>query len=196
MTTDHSSEQMTTFERQVADAVRIYADRPELLRPAAEVVADVRAAPARSRWWLMPAGIAAAMLLIAAGLAGIRALEGSGLQVARATVDGVIYGVSAGTSLAFAPGDLMPMGEVSQTNAEDYFADRKVYAIRGVDPRRALVARQSDQATGAWGGEYLLLVGPGPGTADLCPYYAADAVPDSCVREPPVRELPDWAGSP
>jgi hypothetical protein len=190
MTTDHLHEQMTPFERQVADALRIYADRPELRRPAAEVVADVRAAPARSRWWLMPAGIAAAVLLIAAGLAGIRALDGSASQVARATVDGVIYGVSAGTSLAFAPGDLMPMGEVSQTNAEDYFADRKVYAIRGVDPRRALVARQSDQATGAWGGEYLLLVGPGPGTADLCPYYTPDAVPDSCVREPPVREIP------
>ena len=190
MTTDHFREQMTPFERQVADALQIYADRPELFRPAGEVVANVRAAPSGRRWWLMPAGIAAAVLLIAAGLAGIRALDGSASQVARATVDGVIYGVSAGTSLAFAPGDLMPMGEVSQTNAEDYFADRKVYAIRGVDPRRALVARQSDQATGAWGGEYLLLVGPGPGTADLCPYYTPDAVPDSCVREPPVREIP------
>ena len=196
MTTRHPHEEMTPFERQVADALQSYADRPELLRSAGEVAANVRAAPSGRRWWLMPAGIAAAVLLIAAGLAGIRGLEGSGLQVARATVDGVIYGVSAGTSLAFAPGDLMPMGQVSETNAEDYFADRTVYAINGVDPRRALVARQSNQATSAWGGEYLLLVGPGPGTADLCPYYEPEAVPDSCVREPPVRELPDWAGSP
>ena len=195
MTTDHPHEEMTPFERHVATELQIYADRPELLRPVGEVVANVRAAPSRSRWWLMPAGIAAAVLLIAAGLAGIRALEGSGLQVARATVDGVIYGVSPGAPLAFAPGDLMPMGRVSETNAGDSFADRTVYAIRGVDPRRALVARQSNQATGAWGGEYLLLVGPGPGTADLCPYYATDAVPDSCVREPPVPELPEWAGS-
>ena len=196
MTTDHFREQMTPFERQVADALQIYADRPELFRPAGEVVANVRAAPSGRRWWLMPAGIAAAVLLIAAGLAGIRALDGSASQVARATVDGVIYGVSPGAPLAFAPGDLIPMGQVSETNAEDYFADRTVYAINGVDPRRALVARQSNQATSAWGGEYLLLVGPGPGTADLCPYYEPEAVPDSCVREPPVRELPDWAGSP
>lgn len=176
---------MTPFERRLAAALRAYANEPALHRSPGAVVAEVRSHRNR-RWWLLPGGVAAAVLILAAGIAGIRALDGSAASLARATVDGRTYMISMGEQLAFAPGDLMPAGTVDDTNAAAFFNDRIAYAVRGVDPSTLLIAeRPPGEQT-----SYLLLIGPRADLLDLCPFYEAGSIPSLCVRASPQQEVP------
>lgn len=193
MTTDRKlDEPMTPFERELAAALTRYADRPGLVQPAAEIALRAREAPRSRRMWLVPSGIAAAVLIIAAAVAGIRALDGMASQAARATVDGVAYGISpqSGGPLTIPLAALRPAGEISDTNADSWFATRTVFSVGDIETDHLLVGLPSDEAADAFGRGFMLLIGPEYAETDLCPYYAPDDAPAICVQETPQREVP------
>jgi hypothetical protein len=176
---------MTPFELRLSTELRAYVEAADLDRAPEAVVDDVLAMPSRRGSWRIPAGIAAAVLIVAGAAAGIRALDGMASRPAEASVRGQTYGLAVVRSLEFASGDLSPYGEVSSSE-EAYFADDTAYAVRGVDPNVALVVRLEPGLTddaGPWGEWILLTRGPAPNS--LCPYYDPESsfTPHDCLEE-------------
>jgi hypothetical protein len=178
---------LSDFERRLVDDLRAYADVPGLAVPPAHVVADVTARTAPRRRWLVPAGLAAGVLVAVAGLAGIQALNNMASRPAEARVEGLTYGLAIARGLAFEEGDLTAYGQVSSSESA-WFADRIAYAVDGVDPDDALVVRLRPglgDDDGPWG-EWALLT-RGAVTRPLCPYYdpLSPFAPPECVEDQP-----------
>ncbi|MGH2454989.1 MAG: hypothetical protein ACRDHD_01835 [Candidatus Limnocylindria bacterium] len=182
-----TSEHLTPFEEQLAVALLAHVEAARLERPAEVVVDEVVTARRGRPPWLLPAGLAAVVLLVAAGLAGIRALDDMAASPAQATINGLTYGVVYDPSLSFPAADLTPYGRLS-SGEEGFFLEPTAYAIRGVDPQVALAVpllpglRDGNAPPGDWA----LLVRGSAGRA-LCPYHdpEAGAVPAACLEEAP-----------
>jgi hypothetical protein len=183
-------EPMTPFERRLVAALHAYADEQDLLRPAKLVATGARMRRRTSSRWLIPSGVAAAILIVAAGIAGINALNGSASSVPSATVDGHQYGIANLAGITIRPEDLRPVGRITETNASEWFGEGTAYAFPGLDPQTALVVAASAEVRAAWASEYLLLWRVGFAFTDLCPLYDAGGAPAICVRASPQQQIP------
>jgi hypothetical protein len=136
--------------------------------------------------YVVAAAVVLVVLLVAAG-AAIQFATQLGSRGTTASVNGLRYDVGVGRSLQVTDADLTPYGAVSSyTDAGAYpFADDAAYALRGVDPKLAVVVRWApglrDDA-GPWGEFALLtraLTGEMPG---LCAYFdpKSEASPPEC----------------
>jgi hypothetical protein len=139
---------------------------------------------------LAPFRLAAAALLVVLLVAtGAAFLFGSqlGSSGTTASVGGLRYDIDLGRGLQITAADVVPYGAVSSyTDAGGYpFADDTAYALRGVDPRDALVVRWAAGLSDDFGRfpEYALLyrrlLWEVPG---LCAYYGpkSASTPQEC----------------
>ena len=98
-------------------------------------------------------------------------------MVPTAAVNGMTYILSDTPILPTVDDDLTAYAQIAVTNSEHRFADREVYAITGIDPAAALIARAADNQD--QNGPYVVLYGPDKEDAfpALCDYIPVEMRP-------------------
>lgn len=169
-----TTEPMTDFEQRLAASLREYAEAATPV-PYADPVAR---SATRRRPLLAAAAVA---LLVVVGVGALQLASMSASRPAEVRVDGRTYAISIARSLTLGEDDVTVIGVV-ETSERFLFADSTAYAVDGVDPNDALVARvapgQSDDG-GSYGTWILLIRGE---IRALCPYFdpASPATPAQC----------------
>lgn len=169
-----TTEPMTEFEQRLAASLREYAEAVTPV-PYAEPVAT----SAKRRMPLLAA--AAVALLVVIGMGALQFANMAASRPAEVRVEGVTYAISIARGLQLDEGDITAVGEV-ETSEGYLFADPTAYAVNGVDPNDALVARvasgQADDG-GSYGDWIVLIRGE---IRALCPYFdpVSPATPAQC----------------
>ena len=114
---------------------------------------------------------------------------------ALAVVNGTRYGVGVSRPLRVSTDDLTPYAEISQTNVRDNFAEMTAYALAGVDPSAALVAKSAQRLDVAF--EYRLMFVTGGKRSEaawpaICRYFIEEvrAADDRCPDPSPTASVP------
>ena len=169
-------------ESELGSALKKYASVIDAGRDARSIAAAAVAPRGPRRFPRRPALVAAAALGLVLSATGAVLLSQSGIAPASARVNGLDYGIAAARSLHVSSADLQPYGDVERFDSPIPIVGRTAFALKGVDPRQALVVPlQPGSQDGAGGfGDYALLV---QGSfAAVCPYFdpASPATPDEC----------------
>ena len=172
-------------DAEIASALKWYASRVLAGRNPVTVAADVviRGRRARKSAVRIPATLAAALAIaLILGATTAMFLGQAGSSPATADVNGLTYGVAAVRSLHISEADLRAYGELGRFDSGLQIRGTTAYAIRGVDPRDALVVplRAGAQDEGGPLGDYVLLVRGS--YAALCDFFdpASNATPTEC----------------
>ncbi len=112
------------------------------------------------------------------------ALNGPASGPGHAWVSGVEYTLAGAPSLRATASDLTRYGQIDQSDDDSAFAELVAYALRGVDPRAALVVpvKPGVEDVVEPGSDFILLVGYGSRYPALCPYFipGAPGTPAEC----------------
>lgn len=169
-----TTEPMTDFEQRLAASLREYAETATPV-PYAESAAK----SATRRMPLLAAAAVALLMVVGVGVLQFASMSAS--RPAEVRVDGRTYAISIARSLALGEDDVTAIGDV-ETSEGYLFADSTAYAVDGVDPNDALVARVAPGLADDGGpyGDWILLI-RGEIQA-LCPYFdpVSPSTPAQC----------------
>jgi hypothetical protein len=169
-----TTEPMTDFEQRLTASLREYAEAATPVPYAEPVATSV------SRRMPLLAAAAVALLMVV-GVGALQLVSMSASRPAEVRVDGRTYAISMARSLSLGEDDVTAIGDV-ETSEGYLFADSTAYAVDGVDPNDALVARVAPgqvDGGGPYGAWVVLIRGE---IRALCPYFdpASPATPAEC----------------